>query len=62
MFYVQHTFSDGVLTIDDVTPDDSGRYECVASNKAGTSSAFAMLTVQSRLVWCFTLVFVLSSL
>ena len=35
-----------VLTIEEVYPEDSGKYTCVAKNEAGTASTSAELLVE----------------
>ncbi|XP_031762630.1 basement membrane-specific heparan sulfate proteoglycan core protein isoform X7 [Xenopus tropicalis] len=41
----QASIQDGVLHIDQASASDSGTYRCVASNKVGSSEAFAQVTV-----------------
>lgn len=37
------------LEIEDVTTDDSGKYECIAVNEAGRVSLDAIVTVQGKI-------------
>ncbi|KAL3861185.1 hypothetical protein ACJMK2_007245 [Sinanodonta woodiana] len=43
----QHRVQDGVLTIYNVQPKDSGRYICTATNAAGTARDYVFVTVSS---------------
>ncbi|XP_041425839.1 basement membrane-specific heparan sulfate proteoglycan core protein isoform X10 [Xenopus laevis] len=44
----QASSRDGVLHIDRASASDSGTYRCVASNKVGSSEAFAQVTVSGK--------------
>ncbi|CAG5123328.1 unnamed protein product, partial [Candidula unifasciata] len=46
----QHQIRNGILTIYNIQPQDSGRYVCTASNDAGTVSAFTIVTVEDPFV------------
>ncbi|XP_059170575.1 basement membrane-specific heparan sulfate proteoglycan core protein-like [Physella acuta] len=43
----QHTISNGVLTIYNAQPEDSGTYTCIARSPAGTSQDFTYVLVDS---------------
>jgi len=48
-----HILANGALRIDRVTTEDSGMYECIASNVAGNASMAVTLTVHGT---CSTLI------
>lgn len=38
-----------MLVINDVTPDDSGKYSCIISNSEGSTSTDSVVTVKGKL-------------
>lgn len=45
------TTDDSVLEIDYVTSRDAGRYQCRATNEAGSSDAYADVVIQGKPTW-----------
>ncbi|XP_077998598.1 basement membrane-specific heparan sulfate proteoglycan core protein-like isoform X2 [Glandiceps talaboti] len=43
----QHAVQNGLLSISNVRQNDAGRYVCTATNSGGTSTAFAVLSIQA---------------
>uniref|UniRef100_A0A0B7ATX1 Basement membrane-specific heparan sulfate proteoglycan core protein n=1 Tax=Arion vulgaris TaxID=1028688 RepID=A0A0B7ATX1_9EUPU len=47
---LQHQIRNGVLTIYNIQPSDSGRYLCIATNDAGTATDFSIIAVDDPYV------------